>query len=326
MWFIYRLRMFRRYQLQASIGSSDTQRESCKIPPTPVSPCFLHPWGLHRRGRTRNRSKLNSTRRNVQHTAALDACPRKQFFAGVLQRRSSHVRIDLYAYISYIVASGSGGDTDAPACEGTIRSKTAGIIKTRWIGLAPRDAIGRRSWPTLTPKISPNSGKRCRRPSYPATRGDSPFTCTTAIIYFVYTAYRAAVARSLARSPPVRSLVRPRRLQSRVTALPPIELDGSSGVDGDRRPGTKRQRPTSGTRTRPRGIPYVFDSPTQRCRHHRRRAGQFASSAVMCEMWTPINQIQPPRGRPSYPRVLSANVVTNIVWSRAAPCDERSSI
>jgi len=32
-----------------------------------------------------------------------------------------------------------------------------------------------------------------------------------------------------------------------------------------------------------------------------------------------------PLGRPSYPRVLSTNLVTSLAWSRAAPSDERSS-
>lgn len=60
-------------------------------------------------------------------------------------------------------------------------------------------------------------------------RGNSPFTCYHRHILFIpRTPRRTPVGRS-----PDRSLVRSCRLQRQVTALPPIELDGSSSEDED---------------------------------------------------------------------------------------------
>lgn len=101
-------------------------------------------------------------------------------------------------------------------------------------------------------------------------RGNSPFTCYHRHILFIHRAHRAAhrsPGRSLARS-----LARSRRLQRQVTALPPIELDGSSGEDQTRDEETETYRrdqdqvPRHTTRR----------NKTRSTQCHRRCAGQFA--------------------------------------------------
>ncbi|XP_018406617.1 PREDICTED: uncharacterized protein LOC108782758 [Cyphomyrmex costatus] len=118
---------------------------------------------------------------------------------------------------------------------------------------------------SLAPRVSPP--------------GVTPLLLLTTAIFCLHRAHRAAHCRSIARS-----LARSHGLQRQVTALPPIELDGSSsgGEDEDQTPGRRDRDSPAGPRPGPRDTtphhttphhttPHTCDSidPTQ-C--HRRRA------------------------------------------------------
>lgn len=145
------------------------------------------------------------------------------------------------------------------------------MVKTGWIvrylrrdWSPPRDRV-------LTPKFGPDSKKRIAgSPCSPRPSGNSPFT--TAITLFTPHTAPPSLARSLTRADYTGRLQRCRR--SSWTA---------AATRTRTRPGTKRQRPTGGTRTRPRDITRP-DNSIDKCHH--RRAGQFGIPGRQWDVWS----------------------------------------
>jgi len=102
-------------------------------------------------------------------------------------------------------------------------------------------------------------------------RGNSPFTCYHRHILFT--------PRTPRRTPSVDCpIARSRGLQRQVTALPPIELDGSSSEDEDQARDEKTEIHRRDQDQAPRHHTTVSTTPIDPTQYHRRRAGQFASS------------------------------------------------
>lgn len=176
----------------------------------------------------RNNLKIISSRRRRVIHAALDTCSEKQFF---FQRSPmkvfAHIYVYTYIYLYtyYTLTRSVASAMPTRWCKKRSKNEDSTTIKTDWIDrhLASRLVVAPDTYPENRPGFQETvlDGSYASHTPRP---GWLPFTC-----YHCHTLFTPRTAPP----PHARSLARSCRLQRRIIALPPIELDGSSGEDED---------------------------------------------------------------------------------------------